>query len=208
MKKILCFGDSNTWGYNPVTKDRYSDNVRWTGILQKKLSEYDISVVEEGLCGRTTVFEDRVRPGRKGIDAILPLLFKNSDIDGAIIMLGTNDCKTFYNATAKQVAEGVRGCLERLKKYLPAGNILLISPIALGADVWREEFDPEFSPESVLVSKELPEEYLKVANSEKVHFLAASEYAFPSREDNEHLNVEGHRALAEAVFKKVCELCA
>ena len=70
MKRILAFGDSNTWGLIPGTKpfERYSEDIRWTGILQKKLP--DAKIIEEGLCGRTTIFEDRFRPGRKGIDTL------------------------------------------------------------------------------------------------------------------------------------------
>ena len=56
MKNILCFGDSNTYGLRPDNGDRYSSDVRWTGILSKKLGYSNYRVVEEGLCGRTTVF--------------------------------------------------------------------------------------------------------------------------------------------------------
>ena len=66
MKNILCFGDSNTYGLRPDNGDRYSRDVRWTGILSKRLGEKDYRIVEEGLCGRTTVFEDSTRIGRNG----------------------------------------------------------------------------------------------------------------------------------------------
>ena len=52
MREILCFGDSNTYGLIPGTKERYKENIRWTGILQQKLKEQDCRIVEEGLCGR------------------------------------------------------------------------------------------------------------------------------------------------------------
>lgn len=52
MKKVLCFGDSNTWGYNPSTKDRFPKEIRWTGILQGKLGSEDTKIIEEGLVGR------------------------------------------------------------------------------------------------------------------------------------------------------------
>ena len=64
MREILCFGDSNTYGLIPGTKERYKENIRWTGILQQKLKEQDCRIVEEGLCGRTTVFEDELRKNR------------------------------------------------------------------------------------------------------------------------------------------------
>ena len=55
MKSILCYGDSNTYGLMPDSPDRYPRDVRWTGILQKKLGE-DYYVIEEGLSGRTTLW--------------------------------------------------------------------------------------------------------------------------------------------------------
>ena len=68
MKQMIAFGDSNTWGLNPVLNSRYPENVRWTGLLRKKLSREGILLVEEGLCGRTTVFNDPIRKGLKGAD--------------------------------------------------------------------------------------------------------------------------------------------
>ena len=64
MKRILAYGDSNTWGFDPVTwgsvprtLERYPEDIRWTGLLQKALGK-DAPVLEEGLCGRTTAFDD------------------------------------------------------------------------------------------------------------------------------------------------------
>ena len=68
MKRILAFGDSNTWGYDPATGQRFDNNIRWTGLLQKALGEQAL-ILEEGLCGRTTVFEDTDRVGRNGLAA-------------------------------------------------------------------------------------------------------------------------------------------
>lgn len=59
MKSILCFGDSNTWGWNPGNASRYSLDQRWPGLLMKELGP-DYYVIEEGLSGRTTVCDDPV----------------------------------------------------------------------------------------------------------------------------------------------------
>ena len=92
MKQILAFGDSNTWGLVPGTgNERYPEHIRWTGILRKAVAAKGFRVLEDGVCGRTTVFEDPARSGRKGIDAI----GQYRDTDGladVILMLGTNDC--------------------------------------------------------------------------------------------------------------------
>ncbi len=49
MKQVLCFGDSNTWGYNGATKGRYAWEDRWTGILQDRLADRKVHIIEEGL---------------------------------------------------------------------------------------------------------------------------------------------------------------
>lgn len=203
MKQILCFGDSNTWGFIPETKERYPEGIRWTSLLQEKFDERQIQILEEGLCGRTTVFEDQTRPGRKGIASLSRILKQYSSIDAAVLMLGTNDCKSCYHNSAKTIANGIEDCLELLTKYVPAQKILLVSPIWLGEEVWKEEYDPEFDRESVAVSKQLREEYAKVAGRRKVPFMAASDYVSASRADQEHLSVIGHRILAEAIFEKL-----
>ena len=96
---ILCFGDSNTWRYKPDKSGRYDENIRWTGLLQKKLGS-GYHIIEEGLCGRTTVFQDELREGRCGLDLIGVTVEMHNPIDLMIIMLGTNDCKTRYRASA------------------------------------------------------------------------------------------------------------
>ena len=61
MREILCFGDSNTYGLIPGTKERYKENIRWTGILQQKLKEKDCRIVEEGQAcnNRNSLYNDR-----------------------------------------------------------------------------------------------------------------------------------------------------
>mgnify|MGYP000137487797 CR=1 FL=1 len=128
---ILCFGDSNTYGYRPDGSGRFDADTRWTGLLQKKLGTND-RIIEEGLCGRTTVFSDELREGRRGLDTIGILLESHAPVDLLILMLGTNDCKTVYVATAGIIGKGVETLLEQVKNYSPDSDILLISPIYLG----------------------------------------------------------------------------
>ena len=206
MKQILCFGDSNTWGLIPATRERYPWGVRWTSILQEKTKKDDVRIIEEGLCGRTTVFEDELRTGRKGT-AVLPMILEShSPLDEVIIMLGTNDCKRAYNASAEVIGKGAELLISQVKAIQPQSKILLVSTIDLGDEVWKSEFDPEFSKESVAVSKQLKNVYEKVAEKENVYFLAASDFAKSSKKDMEHLSPEGHAALAEAIYKKQKEM--
>ena len=62
-KRIVCFGDSNTWGYIPVTGERYDETIRWPARLQEMLGYERCTVVEEGLTGRTTVSAGPAMPG-------------------------------------------------------------------------------------------------------------------------------------------------
>lgn len=203
MKNLLCFGDSNTWGYNPESGERYPWGIRWTSRLQEMLGRQGVRIIEEGLCGRTTVFEDRSRPDRRGIDALPGIFQKEKSIDAVILMLGTNDCKRHYKNSPKEIAKGVAECLDVVLQHVAPENILLVSPIVLGEDVWKEEFDPEFNCESISVSIGLKEEYSQVARRKNVAFLAASDYVLPSPEDQEHLNAEGHYLLADALYEKL-----
>ena len=104
MKQILCFGDSNTYGLVPATTDRYGWGVRWTSIINEKLGLQEYRVIEEGLCGRTTVFDDPFREGRRGTQLFPTLLETHRLLDCIVIMLGTNDCKTVYGASAGVIA--------------------------------------------------------------------------------------------------------
>ena len=83
-----------------------------------------------------------------------------------------------------------------------------MSPIALGEGVGEAGYDPEFDESSVAVSKRLPDVYRRIAHERGISFLAASAYAKPSEEDREHMNEEGHAALAEAVYAKLKEMLA
>lgn len=203
MKQILCFGDSNTWGLNGETGKRLPWGVRWTSLLQEKLGNKDYRIIEEGLCGRTTIFEDPLRDGRRGT-ALLPTLLETHDgIDEVILMLGTNDCKTAFGASAKLIGKGIEKLIEQIHDYAPDIKILLISPIYLGEKVWQEGYDVEFSKESVLVSKELETVYEKIAKNKSVEFLKASEYVSCCEADQEHLNANGHKIFANAVYDAV-----
>lgn len=206
MKQILCYGDSNTWGLIPGTAERYPWGVRWTSLLQEKLKDRDVRILEEGLCGRTSVFDDNYRENRNGLKTLPLILQTHAPIDAAILMLGTNDCKTLYHTSARMIGKGISLCIDALKQDISAENILLISPLQLGNDVWKPEKDPEFDVASVQTSGELREMLQKVAQTQGVHFLAASDIAKPSPVDDEHMTAEGHERLAQAIYEKLTEM--
>ncbi|MGN0613334.1 MAG: GDSL-type esterase/lipase family protein [Porcipelethomonas sp.] len=200
MKTILAFGDSNTFGLHPGDHSRFDIETRWTGILGKMISPYGFRVVEEGLCGRTTIFNDTDRKGRSGIDILPVLLESHQPLDYVIIMLGTNDCKTAFHASAEDITNGMRQIISEVRLKSPA-KILLISPIHLGEHA--ANVIQAFDSRSLSVSKQLKEKYSELAEEENCLFLAASDYASPSESDCEHMEASGHKALAEAIFNKL-----
>ena len=202
-KSILCFGDSNTWGLIAGTKERYPWGVRWTSLLQEKLPFPDYRVIEEGLCGRTTVFEDPCRKGISGEKALPILLNSHKPLSQIVLMLGTNDCKKNYHATVDEICAGVQKLIDQIRRITPDCPVLLVSPIALGERVWEEGYDPEFEAWSVEKARELPNAYAALARRNGISFLAASDYAVPSEVDREHMDEDGHRGLAEAIYHKI-----
>ena len=122
MKQILCFGDSNTYGLIPgTTNQRYGWGTRWTSILD-----------EEGLCGRTTVFDDPFRTERRGTEMLPAILESHRPVDTIVLMLGTNDCKSVYSATPEVIGQGIEQLLDQINTVNPDAKILLVSPIYLG----------------------------------------------------------------------------
>ena len=164
------------------------------------------------MCGRTTVFQDSSRSGRRGLDAIDR--YREADsLSAVILMLGTNDCKTVFRASPEQIGCGLEQCLIRFEQLIPPEKILVVSPLLLGKDVWKPEKDPAFDkdvwkPEkdpafdkqSVRTCAALKDIYRKIAERRGCAFLAASDHAEACHVDEEHLNAEGHEHLAAAIL--------
>lgn len=199
MKNILCFGDSNTYGLKPDGTGRYDFTVRYPGRLQVLLGD-EYHIIEEGCPGRTTIFDDKKRPYKKGLDYITPCLMSHNPVSYVIVMLGTNDCKSAFRATGKEIASGLSEIIGRIRSATTdKAGILIISPINLGENIWKPGFDNEFDQESVAVSKALAAEYRKLAKEKDCDFLDASAIVSPSPIDEEHFYEIGHNKLARAV---------
>jgi len=208
MREILCYGDSNTWGYNPVTQDRYDRNERWTGVLQDALgSEYH--VIEEGLNGRTTVWDDPIEGYKNGKTQLTPCLETHKPLDLVIIMLGTNDLKKRFSASAYDIARGA-GVLVDIVNKSGCGRMgkppkaLLIAPAPLGK---LTDFAETFEG-GAEKSKKLPQHYKSIAQEYGCRFFDASTTIRSSDVDGVHLGKEAHRNLGEAVAEIVREIFA
>ena len=191
MKNILCFGDSNTWGYAPNNTLRFDEETRWTGLLQKALGR-SYRIIEEGLNGRTTVHNDKDRPYRSGADLLPVLMESHAPIDLVIIMLGTNDLKTKFNSTAKQISNNIKSLCQLAMscEYNPKTQILLISP----SHVVKANTDDniEFSG-AIEKSRELSLHYKKVAKDLNIYFVNASQIIETTEQDGIHWTNQQHR---------------
>ena len=205
MKSVVCFGDSNTYGYDPITGDRFPETVRWTGLLQGLLGD-GFKVIEEGLNGRTTVFEDPNDDWKKGVDYIKGILCTHRPVDYLVIMLGSNDMKNIFNASPDAIASGLNEIVQKAEKvmnlkqgYVP--KILIVSPPEISTDVLTGPFSGSFNEAAIDKSRRLAEYYKKVADKHGCMFLDAKLHIKPSKEDGLHLDPEGHKGLAEAIAK-------
>ena len=199
-RSVLCFGDSNTYGHIPGTFSRYDYDTRWPGRLQKILGP-GYYVIEEGLNGRTTIYHDANVSGRRAIDYITPCVRTHRPLDFAVVMLGTNDCKSCYGATADEIAKGVSQVVRVIRRETAPykTKILIVSPVLLGDEIWRPENDPQFDRKSLAVSKELAANYRLVAEAAGCLFLDAATAARASATDLVHLDAGGHDAIARSV---------
>jgi len=207
MKSVLCFGDSNTYGYDPVSGERFPENIRWTGLLQSLLGD-GFKVIEEGLNGRTTVFDDPNDDWKNGVDYIKGILCTHRPVDHLVIMLGTNDMKTCYNARVDDIAAGLKEIVSRTEKVMElkqgfVPKILIVSPPEISDDILTGPFKGSFDERAISKSKQLAEQYRSVANRFGCDFIDSKLYIRPSAEDGLHLDAEGHRGLAEIIAKAI-----
>ncbi len=207
MKHILCFGDSNLFGTNP-SGGRWPLEQRWTGLLGQALGA-GYRIIEEGLGGRTTVFDDPLEENRNGYKQLPLMLHSHRPLDLVIISLGTNDCKTLFHANAKVIAKALEKLALMVKNYsygehYPIPSVMVISPIHCGEHVEDSPF-ASFGYDSYLLSKSLSVAIKAMAEQNNLLFLDASVVAKSSPIDQLHMDAEGHAALAKAVLPLILD---
>jgi lysophospholipase L1-like esterase len=212
MQRILCYGDSNTWGYNPLSGRRFDHRTRWPMVLWRLLNrgaplfpegegeDPPYWVIEEGLCGRTSCREDPVEGDRNGLRQLLPILESHKPLDWVALMLGSNDLKQRFNPAAFDVAAGVQRLANaaRDSQTGPQGGppkVLMICPPPMAAS---GAFAHIFG-DALELSKKLAPYFKALAKESGVYFLDAGAVIQSSPADGIHLGPEEHRKLAEAV---------
>lgn len=207
-KRILCYGDSNTWGYVPGTAGRYPDDIRWTGVLSRLLGE-GCTVLEDGINGRTTVYDQNWAVGRNGRRGLDYSLQAQKPLDLVIVMLGTNDLSM---VDFRKVELGIHEIARVIKNadqiinvsspiYRNGPKVLLIAPPPLNANYDELNGTTGKYAESL----RFPEICSRVAADLGIDYLDGSRYAEVGLIDC-HMTEKGHRQLGEAVAAKVREI--
>jgi lysophospholipase L1-like esterase len=208
MPTVVCYGDSNTHGADPVTLARFPRDVRWPGVLRAELAGV-AEVIEEGLNGRTTLWDDPFMDGRNGRPYLLPCLRSHAPVDVLVLMLGTNDLKTIFGRQANEIAAGV-GALVDIAQASGTGpgggppGVLVVVPPRLGAATEKSELWGFGAARAV--SEELPRLYRVVAETRGSAFLDASVLVEGDPADGVHLDAAGHGMLGQAIAVAVGEL--
>lgn len=208
LKNIMCFGDSNTYGFIAGSGGaRYDEHSRWTKLLQKRLGE-EYYVIEEGLNGRTTIFDDLDKRFMNGSEYLEMCVATHRPLDLVIIMLGTNDTKERYHAGPAEIAKGLEKLIRILRNpEIYHKHVLIISPIHISESILTSEYCVAFNGlEGREKSLGLAAEYAKVAREYNCFFLDAADYCKADDKDAIHLDAESHAALAEAIYHKIKEI--
>ncbi len=213
---VMVFGDSITWGWvpkDPITPtERHAEADRWPRILQAALGE-GYHVVTEGLSGRTTNVEDGSAPGlMNGAEYLDSALMSHAPLDVVVIMLGTNDTKTYLDRSPLEIGLGMGELIDIVQRGSGLGwytyeeeppRVLVISPPPLG-----DEIDPgaaEIFAGSQEKIEALPEVYEAIAKAAGAAFFDAATVVGKEDvgPDGIHLLVQGNRDLGEAVAGEI-----
>lgn len=208
MKTVLCYGDSNTYGLKSDLTTRYSRDVRWTGQLQKMLSE-EYYIIEEGLGGRTTVWDDPIEEHKNGKKYLIPCLDSHKPLDLVILMLGTNDLKYRFSLTSFDISAAMENLVGTILKsdagigFQPP-RLLLVSPVPVfsvgNIDLDRMLLGAEAK------SKELGAYYEAIAKKYNIAYLNPAGKVEVDKKDGIHFTEKGHFQMAGLIYGKMPEV--
>ncbi len=206
-KRIVCFGDSNTWGFNASNEERFPEGIRWTNLLERLLGE-EYQIVEEGLSGRTAVMDDPLFEGLNGHTYIHPCLLSHSPLELVIIMLGTNDTKERFSLTSFNIAQGITRLALKAKQTLSGPNgqnprVLVIAPPPIGKGYIDTAVGKSMGKGCDEKSAQLGSHLKELLSAMDIDFLDAKGKVPMNKIDFMHLDEEGHKLLAKLVFNKV-----
>jgi lysophospholipase L1-like esterase len=206
MKTVLCYGDSNTWGYDPVSQDRFARDERWPGVLRQELGE-EYLVIEEGQGGRTTVWDDPIEGYKNGKEYLIPCLETHQPLDLVVIMLGTNDLKKRFSVSAFDIANSVGVLVDVVYKSAAGPNggvakVLVLAP----PPVARLTGFAEMFEGAEAKSRKFSEHYRRIAQEKGCELLDTAQVIVSSDLDGIHFEKSEHQKLGRAVAARVREI--
>ncbi len=213
-KRIMCFGDSLTWGWIPtellLPTERYPFDQRWPGAMSDELGD-EYEIIEEGLSARTTDLVDLMDPRLDGSAYLPSALASHNPLDLVIIMLGTNDTKACYNRSPYEISTGVLRLLTQVATSAggvgtayPAPQTLLVAPPPL-APITNEWFADMFEG-GYEKTTALGKKYKNLADVFGIDFIDASEHIHTDGVDGVHFTAETNIVLGQSIAQKVKEI--
>ncbi len=207
MKTVLAFGDSLTWGATPDSGERHGYSDRWPNVLAAGLGGM-ARVVEEGLGGRTTAYDDLTAPYERNGARVLPMLLtSHSPLDLVIIMLGSNDLKPQICGSVFGAAQGMSRLVEIVRtlplSLMPLPQVLVVSPPHFCR---RSDGSGPRGERDVEASQRLAAAYREVADAQQCAFFDAATVATASPIDGVHLDAEQTRAIGAGLVPLVRDL--
>lgn len=206
-KRIMCFGDSLTWGWKPnlqgIPVERYSKAQRWTGRLAAELGP-EVEIIEEGLSGRTTNLDDPTDPRLNGSAYLPAALASHLPLDLVILMLGTNDTKSFYHRPAFEIALGISVLLTQIGQsaggvatLYPAPKVVLMAPPPLAEMPvpWMADLFDGGREKTLALSRH----YRNLADLLAIPFFDAGSVIATDGVDGIHFSEDNNRDLATAL---------
>lgn len=207
VKRIVCFGDSNTWGSNAENGMRFSEEVRWPCLLQK-FAGNDYQIIEEGLPGRTSVIDDPLFDGLNGLNYLLPCLKSHAPIETLIIMLGTNDTKERLHLTPYNIAQGITRLALRAEEILKeingqSFNLFIVAPPPIGKEYANTMVSWSMGKDCDVKSEQFPGYLKEMLAEHAINFIDTKGIVSMNTIDYMHLDAEGHELLAKLIFNKI-----
>jgi len=209
--RILVFGDSLTWGWVPSTPivptTRHAPEDRWTGVLGAELGD-GFELVVEGLSGRTTNIDDPNDPKLNGADYLPAALASHEPLDLVVILLGTNDTKTYLDRTPFKIALGMGELVNIVHEApewdwtaYPTPAVLVVSPPPLAENIAPAA--AEIFEGARAKTLALPPLYEAIATTAREHFFDAGTVVSTDGVDGVHLTAAPNVTLGEAVADAV-----
>ena len=219
---ILCFGDSNTWGFNPDGGGRLPYATRWPNqletLLNRPASHQTWRTIEDGLNSRTWLLDDPIGASRYGAQyscsgrsGLMTSLHSHKPIDVVILALGCNDCKDYLNLSAEQIGDGARILIHDIHSALNCGPrdhpeqppaVILMTPPLVRITPQSQTWGFEGADAK---SQALSTRYLQLAEELEVLAFDVQMVASASPLDGIHFDDEAQFAIASGLAECILE---